>query len=77
MKTNKEHTAADCIKNCLPKVKAMPVYRVYDWTGRELTDFGTFSDFDEAWAAIYAKFPNEDNFDDYYVLTEKENMGGK
>jgi len=46
---------------------------IQDWTGRELTAFGTFTSFQAGWDAIYEKVEDIDNaYDDYYVVETKE-----
>lgn len=44
------------------------IFKVYDWTGVELTFYGSFPTFEDAWSAIYERFPEEECFDDFYVF---------
>lgn len=46
---------------------------VKDWTGNTLDFYGEFESFEDAWGAVYAQFPDEENFDDFYVEQKGEN----
>lgn len=39
---------------------------IQDWTGREM-NWGVFASFDEAWEAVYKRFRNEEDYQEYYA----------
>ena len=43
------------------------VYKIYDWANNLLFNGMEFNSFDDAWGHIYMTFPDEENFDDYFV----------
>jgi hypothetical protein len=49
----------------------MKKFIIKDWAGNVLDFYGEFDSYDDGWSALYAQFPDEENFDDFYVL-EKE-----
>lgn len=43
-------------------------FHIIDWMSNVLFGGKTFDSFDEAWGFIYEQFPDEEEFDDYYVV---------
>jgi hypothetical protein len=41
-------------------------FKVYDWAGNEMA-FGEFPTFDDAWADVMRRFPNEEDLQEFYV----------
>lgn len=40
---------------------------IQDWTGREM-NWGSFASFDAAWNAVYERFSNEEDYQEYYAV---------
>jgi hypothetical protein len=43
-------------------------YKIVDWMSNHLFIDKVFDSFEEGWDFLYEQFPDEDNFDDYYVV---------
>lgn len=43
------------------------MYIIKDWANNVLFNAIEFTCFDDAWGFIYEQFPDEENFDDYYI----------
>ena len=57
----------------------MRKFIIKDWCGNILFNYKVFKTFDDAWEFLYEFFPDEENFDDYYVdevKNEKKNFVG-
>lgn len=40
---------------------------IQDWTGQQM-NFGTFTSFENAWEAVYKRFPDEEDYQEYYAV---------
>lgn len=45
----------------------MKQFIIKDWADNILFNGKTFEDFEDAWGYIYETFPEEDDFEDYFV----------
>lgn len=46
-------------------------YLIQDWAGNVLFQGKEFDSFEDAWGFIYEQFPNDEEFDDYFVIQGK------
>jgi hypothetical protein len=46
-------------------------YEIRDWANNLLFGGKQFLTFEDAWGHVYDAFPNEEEFDDYYVVPIK------
>lgn len=47
------------------------MFIIQDWAGNVLFNGREFESFEDAWDFIYEQFPDEENFEDYYVTQGK------
>jgi len=46
-------------------------YHVEDWAGNVM-NYGEFASFQDGWDYVLAKFPNDEDSQEYYVVESKE-----
>ena len=51
----------------------MTRFIIQDWAGNELTDFGTFKSFDDAWEFLLSKFDNDEDLGEFYAIETETN----